>query len=131
MEATKSARTALITGSTKGIGYAIAENMLEHGYHVFINSRSEKNVEEVVLKLQKKYPEATVSSAPGDASTVEGAAAIIREVEAVISELDVLVCNVGMYSTQDFFEIPEDTWLKFFETNVMSTVRLSQHFLKR
>ena len=128
-EATK--RTALITGSTKGIGRAVADALAAEGYHVLVNGRKAEDVKKVADEIRAAYPAATVTEVPGDASTKEGTQEIITITDGIGQPLDVLVCNVGIYGTHDFFDVPEEKWLQFFQVNIMSTVRLSQYYLKK
>ncbi len=116
-------KTAFISGSTAGIGLAIAEALLKENAAVIINGRKEKQVEEVVSALQKTFPAGKVSGIAADFSKKE-------EVEALIKQLppiDILVNNVGIFEPKPFADIPDEDWFRFFDVNVMSGVRLSRH----
>jgi NAD(P)-dependent dehydrogenase (short-subunit alcohol dehydrogenase family) len=115
-------KTAFISGSTAGIGLAIAEALLKENTTVIINGRKEKQVEEVVAALQKAFPKGKVSGIAADFSNKE-------EVEVLIAKLppiDILVNNVGIFEPKPFSEIPDEDWFRFFDVNVMSGVRLSR-----
>ena len=118
-------KRALVTGSTVGIGYAVAKLLAQEGAAVTINGRTAKRVEEALAALRRDVPGASVTAVSADLSTAEGADALLQAVPAV----DILVNNVGIYGAKPFFEISDADWLRFFETNVMSGVRLSRAYL--
>ena len=118
-------RRALVTGSTAGIGFAAAAKLAEEGASVVINGRSEERVEEAVRRAREGAPEAEVSGVAADLGTVEGVEELLRQVP----ETDILVNNLGIFEQRDFEEITDDDWFRFFETNVMSGVRLARHYL--
>jgi NAD(P)-dependent dehydrogenase (short-subunit alcohol dehydrogenase family) len=118
-------KTALVTGSTAGIGLAIATSLAREGAHVTINGRTEQRVDAAIATIRKQIPTAKVEGIVADFSTAAGAEAVIAKLPAV----DVLVNNVGMFEVKPFLEIPDADWLRFFEVNVMSGVRLSRHYL--
>lgn len=120
-----SGKTALVTGSTAGIGFAIAKGLLAAGAEVVINGRSAATVEEAVETLRSGQPDANVRGIAADAGTAEGCAAIVTAVPSV----DILVNNVGIFGPQDFFDTPDADWERFFQINVMSGVRLSRAYL--
>ncbi|HVI52487.1 MAG TPA: SDR family oxidoreductase [Candidatus Sulfotelmatobacter sp.] len=119
-------KTALVTGSTSGIGFAIASGLAEAGATVILNGRTVERVQEAVKKLQAKLPGAAVSGIAANVATAEGCAALA----ATVPSLDILVNNAGIFEPKDFFETPDADWTRFFETNVMSGVRLSRAFMK-
>jgi len=119
-------KTALVTGSTSGIGKAIAYSLLREGATVIINGRSEQNVAATIIQLEQQFPHAKIQGAVADLGTVEGCDALI----ASIKEVDILVNNMGIFSPADLLAIPDEDWLNFFEVNVMSGLRLSRHYLK-
>ena len=120
-------RGALVTGSTVGIGFTAAAKLAEEGASVVINGRSEERVEEAVWRARERAPEAEVSGVAADLGTVEGVEELLRQVP----EADILVNNLDIFEQRDFGEITDDDWFRFFETNVMSGVRLARHYLPR
>lgn len=117
--------TALVTGSTAGIGLATARGLAESGANVVINGRHRDRVEATVAALKREFPAVTITGVAADVGTAEGCAAVVAAVPAV----DVLVNNAGIFEPKDFFEIPDDDWLHFFQTNVMAGVRLSRAYM--
>lgn len=120
-------KTAVVTGSTAGIGYAIARGLAQAGAGVVLNGRTQSAVDSAMQKLRSEIGAARVSGVAADLGTAEGCAALF-EAE---SSADILVNNLGVYGPQDFFETPDETWLRFFEINVMSGVRLSRAYLPK
>ena len=118
-------KRSLVTGSTAGIGFAAVARLAKEGASVVINGRSEERVEEAVRHARERAPEAEVSGVPADLGTVEGVEELLRQVP----ETDILVNNLGIFEPKDFEEISDDDWFRFFETNVMSGVRLARHYL--
>jgi NAD(P)-dependent dehydrogenase (short-subunit alcohol dehydrogenase family) len=115
-------KTALVTGSTKGIGFAIARALLQEGALVTINGRTQKAVDEALQSL-KTF--GTANGIVSDLSTAEGATATIKQLPAV----EILVNNVGAYEPKEFSQITDTDWENIFQVNVMSGVRLSRHYL--
>jgi len=115
-------KTALVTGSTAGIGHAIAEGLAAAGAKVVVNGRKEATVEAAVARLKSKYPDARVVGAAADVSTAAGCAKLVK----AVNQVDILVNNAGIFEDKDFFEIPDEDWTRLFEVNVMSGVRLSR-----
>jgi len=120
-----SGKTAIVTGSTAGIGFAIAKGMAETGANVVVNGRTATAVDLAVAKLKTAVPYANIRGIAADVSSADGCAALVAEQPSV----DILVNNVGIYNLQDFFEIPDAEWTRFFEVNVMSGVRLARAYL--
>jgi NAD(P)-dependent dehydrogenase (short-subunit alcohol dehydrogenase family) len=118
-------KRALVTGSTAGIGFATARLLAGEGAEVTINGRTAERVEAAVRTLEREAPGAVVSGVAADLGTASGCAALTRRVP----ELDILINNVGIFEPKPFDEIPDEDWLRFFETNVMSGVRLSRYYL--
>jgi NAD(P)-dependent dehydrogenase (short-subunit alcohol dehydrogenase family) len=118
-------KTAFVTGSTAGIGLAIAEALAAEGASVIVNGRTEERVSAAVKTILRKSPRAKVSGVAADLGAAEGAAIAIRQ----IPDLDILVNNVGIYAIKPFEELTDDDWMKIFDVNVMSGVRLSRHYL--
>jgi len=121
-----SGKTALVTGSTAGIGFAIAKGLAIAGAEVVINGRSQARVDEAIAKLKAAVPAARLRVIAGDVAQIEGCNAIVR----ALPEVDILVNNAGIFEPKDFFEIPDEDWSRFFEVNVMSGVRLSRAYMK-
>lgn len=119
-----SGKTALVTGSTVGIGHAIALGLARAGAAVVVNGRKQDAVDKAVAAITAAVPGAGVTGVAADLATGEGAYAVVSAVPAP----DILVNNVGIFGPQDFFEIPDEEWTRFFEVNVMSGVRLSRAY---
>jgi NAD(P)-dependent dehydrogenase (short-subunit alcohol dehydrogenase family) len=124
MDLNLKSRRAVVTGSTGGIGYAAARELAMLGATVAVNGRTQGRVDAAIAKLESEVPDAIFLSAPGDLSTADGANAIIR----AVPDADILVNNAGIFEPKPFFDIPDDDWMLFFETNVLSGVRLSRHY---
>ncbi len=120
-------KTALVTGSTAGIGLAIAESLVAEGANVVLNGRTRERVDAAVTTVKAGFPDIRVSGVVADLSTAEGAQIITNG----ISDVDILVNNMGIFETKPFEQIPDDDWLKFFEANVMSGVRLGRFYLPK
>lgn len=118
-------KVALVTGSTAGIGLAIARSLAEEGAHVYVNGRTQERVDVAMKAIRSQVPAAKVDGIVADFSSVHGAQAVIAKLPAV----DVLVNNVGIFEPKPFSEIPDADWFRFFEVNVMSGVRLARHYL--
>ncbi len=120
-------RRALVTGSTAGIGYAIARTLAAEGAEVLVNGRDPARVNAAIDALGRELPGARLHAAAGDLSCASGAATLLDAHPAV----DILVNNVGIYDAAAFEAIDDATWQRFFDVNVMSGVRLSRHYLPR
>ncbi len=120
-------RTALVTGSTAGIGLAIAAALAGEGARVIVNGRTCGRVDEAIRAVRERAPEASVTGVVADLGTADGAAAVV----AAAPDLDVLVNNVGIFEAKAFPAIPDEDWARFLEVNVLSGVRLSRHHLPR
>ncbi|MDX8048797.1 SDR family oxidoreductase [Lentzea sp. BCCO 10_0798] len=119
-----SGRTALVTGSTAGIGFAAAEGLLKAGATVVITGRTEERVAEAVGKLSAG---GDVRGVAADLATAQGAAGLVGQVP----DVDVLVNNLGIYGAKPVFEIDDAEWQRYFDTNIMSGVRLARHYTPR
>ncbi len=115
-------KLALVTGSTAGIGLAIASALAGEGARVIINGRTPERVEAARRKIRALHPESQLEALPLDLATAAGAAEAVRR----FSEVEVLVNNLGIFEPKAFEEIPDEDWTRFFEVNVMSGVRLSR-----
>jgi len=118
-------KTALVTGSTAGIGFVIASLLAEEGATVVVNGRSKQRVEEAVGRIRAETKNARVSGISADLGTKEGVKLLVRELPAI----DMLVNNLGIFEPKPFPEITDEDWLRFFEVNVLSGVRLSRFYL--
>ena len=116
-------KLAVITGSTKGIGFATARLMDAEGAKVVVNGRSADHVGEALEKLSDN-----AEGIAGDLSSSSGVDEFVSKVRK-IGEPDILINNLGIFEPKDFFEITDEDWSTFFETNVMSGIRLSRAFM--
>jgi NAD(P)-dependent dehydrogenase (short-subunit alcohol dehydrogenase family) len=120
-----SVKTALVTGSTAGIGNAIARGLAATGATVVVNGRSQDKVDAVVASITKAVPGSKIRGIGADVSTAAGCKALV----AALPEVDILINNAGIFEPKDFFEISDEDWSRFFEVNVMSGVRLSRAYM--
>src|SRR5271155_1772657 len=118
-------KIALVTGSTAGIGFAIAKSLAIEGAHVYVNGRTRERVDKAIAAIRSQAVDAKVEGIAADFSGSAGAEVVIAKLPAI----DVLVNNVGIFEPKPFAEIPDADWYRFFEINVMSGVRLSRHYL--
>ena len=118
-------KKALVTGSTAGIGFAIASLLAQEGAAVVVNGRSQGRVEEAVQRIKKDSKDAQVSGLAADLGTKEGVDLLTR----TLPVLDILVNNLGIFEPKPFPDIPDEDWQRFFEVNVLSGVRLSRFYL--
>jgi NAD(P)-dependent dehydrogenase (short-subunit alcohol dehydrogenase family) len=119
-------KKAVITGSTAGIGFAIAEALVREGASVVINGRTEHRVNEAVNKLRTSGVRGKVEGVVADVGTVQGTNKLIR----CFPDAEILVNNAGIFEVKPFEQIADDDWKRFFEVNVLSGVRLSRHYLR-
>lgn len=118
-------KIALISGSTAGIGFAIAKELAHEGARVVINGRSQKSVDAAVGRLRSLVADAKVSGCAADLSTAYGCQTLF----AACPQADILVNNLGIFDPKPFDAIPDSEWQRFFDINVMSGVRLARHYL--
>lgn len=118
-------KTALVSASTAGIGFSIAEQLAVEGVTVYINGRSEERVQSAIDTITEKHPKAMLKPLVANLATKEGFEIAVKKVPAV----DILVNNLGIYEVKSFEEISDSDWSRFFEINVLSGIRLSRHFL--
>src|ERR1700683_5496190 len=118
-------KTALVTGSTSGIGHAIVKGLAAAGAEVTVNGRTQANVDRAVSAIKRALPGAKVHGVAASVSTVEGCNTIVT----ALPEVDILINNAGIFEPKDFFETPDEDWSRFFEVNVMSGVRLSRAYM--
>jgi NAD(P)-dependent dehydrogenase (short-subunit alcohol dehydrogenase family) len=118
-------KTALVTGSTSGIGHAIASGLATAGAEVVVNGRTQAKVDAAAAVIAKAVSGAKVRGIAADVSTAAGCKALA----AAQPEVDILINNAGIFEPKGFFDIPDEDWSRFFEVNVMSGVRLSRGYL--
>lgn len=118
-------QTALVTGSTAGIGKAIAKSLVAEGVTVIINGRHEDKVHQTMQEIQQQYPEAVLQPLVSDLGSAQGCQKAIEEFPVV----DILINNLGIFEPKDYFNISDEEWFKMFEVNIMSGVRLTRWYL--
>lgn len=118
-------KTALVTGSTQGIGYAIARGLAAEGAAVIVNGRTQAKVEDAVKRIKSEVPNAEVGGMHADVGTRAGVESLTDHAR----KTDILVNNVGLFESRDFGDIDDDEWQRYFDVNVMSAVRLSRYYL--
>lgn len=118
-------KLALVSGSTKGIGLAIATGLAREGAHVIINGRTEKSVAEAIAKVREAVVVAKLEGFPGDLSDAQAAEKLAKQ----FPDVEILVNNLGIFEPKPFEQIDDEDWRRFFDVNVLSGVRLSRLFL--
>lgn len=120
-------KLALVSGSTKGIGLAIATGLAREGARVIVNGRSQQSVDAALAALRAQVPGAKADGFVGDLSNAQQIEALVRQHPSV----DILVNNLGIFDPKPFDDIPDEDWQHFFDTNVMSGVRLARAYLAK
>ncbi|MGY4535452.1 NAD(P)-dependent dehydrogenase (short-subunit alcohol dehydrogenase family) [Pseudomonas sp. TE3786] len=115
-------KTALVTASTGGIGFAIAQGLALSGATVILNGRSDSSVQKALARLREAAPQSTLTGVAADLGDAAGADTLL----AALPPVDILVNNAGIYGLVDFFETDDECWETYWQTNVMSGVRLSR-----
>jgi NAD(P)-dependent dehydrogenase (short-subunit alcohol dehydrogenase family) len=119
-------KTALVTGSTSGIGHAIAKGLAATGAEVVVNGRTQPKVDAAIAAITKAVPGAKVKGVAADVSTAAGCKALA----AALPNVDILINNAGIFEPKGFFDIPDGDWTRFYEVNVMSGIRLSRAYMQ-
>jgi NAD(P)-dependent dehydrogenase (short-subunit alcohol dehydrogenase family) len=118
-------KRALVTGSTAGIGLATARALAAEGAAVTINGRSDSRVQSALGQLKAELPNASLDGVAADLGTAAGCDTVVSKLPAV----DILINSLGIFEPKPFEDISDDDWLRFFETNVLSGVRLARHYV--
>jgi NAD(P)-dependent dehydrogenase (short-subunit alcohol dehydrogenase family) len=118
-------KTTLVSGSTKGIGFAIARQLAAEGARVIVNGRSESAVTAALEQIRQAVPENSAEGFVGDLSTAAAVGALVQR----FPKVDILVNNLGIFEPKPFAEIPDEDWLRFFDVNVLAAVRLSRTYV--
>jgi NAD(P)-dependent dehydrogenase (short-subunit alcohol dehydrogenase family) len=118
-------KLAVVSGSTAGIGLAIATTLAREGARIVINGRTQKRVSAAAERIRMELRGAEVTEVAADLGTADGMKAFIEQVP----NADILINNLGIFEIKPFLEIPDSDWMRLFETNVMSGVRLARHYL--
>jgi NAD(P)-dependent dehydrogenase (short-subunit alcohol dehydrogenase family) len=118
-------KIAVVSGSTAGIGLAIAVALAAEGARVIINGRTEDRVNVALGKIRERVPNADLRGVAADLGSASGVETFLKKAP----DADVLINNVGIFDPKPFLEIPDAEWLRFFEVNVLSGVRLSRKYL--
>ena len=120
-------KTAFISGSTQGIGLAIAKKLLDEGADVIINGRNQLKMQAAVVKLQQEFPHTNITGIAADFQKPDE----IDRLIAKLPEVDILINNVGIFEQKEFDQISDEDWNRFFQINVMSCIRLSRAILPK
>jgi NAD(P)-dependent dehydrogenase (short-subunit alcohol dehydrogenase family) len=120
-----SGKTALVTGSTAGIGHAIAKGLASAGATVVVNGRTQGKVDAAVAAIAETVPGAKLRGVAADVSTAAGCNTLVT----VLPDVDILINNAGIFEPKGFFDISDKDWSRFYDVNVMSGVRLSRAYM--
>src|SRR5262249_37035633 len=125
MQIDLSGKTAVVTGSTSGIGHAVARGLAAAGARVAINGRRQASVDSALARMREAQPKARLVGIAADVAGAEGCASLVKGLPAA----DILVNNAGIFEPKEFLDVPDEDWRRFFETNVMSGIRLARAYL--
>jgi NAD(P)-dependent dehydrogenase (short-subunit alcohol dehydrogenase family) len=125
MDLKLSGKVALVSGSTGGIGLAIATTLAQEGATVIVNGRTQERVNAAINQIKHSIPNVKLQGIAADLGTPAGVELLLQQVP----EVDILVNNLGIYSSQAFADISDEAWMNILEVNVMSGIRLSRHYL--
>lgn len=120
-------KKAFISGSTQGIGFSIAQQLLQEGVSVTINGRQKYKTERAKEKLQGQFPNANISAISADFTNKDE----VEELLLNLTDIDILINNIGIFEVKEFGNLTDDDWYRYFEVNVMSGVRLSRLLLPK
>ncbi|MVT08563.1 SDR family NAD(P)-dependent oxidoreductase [Chitinophaga tropicalis] len=120
-------KTAFISGSTQGIGFAIARALLLEGAKVIINGRTREKINDAIQRLRQEVPTAEVTGIAANFAKVDEVNNLLTE----LPDIDILVNNIGIFDLKQFSDIRDEEWLQFFEINVLSGIRLSRALLPK
>lgn len=120
-------KTAFVSGSTQGIGFAIAKRLLQEGASVTINGRSAGKIDAAIAKLKSELGDVDVKGLPADFHNADD----INKLLPAIADVDILINNAGIFEPVAFADISDEQWLEIFEVNVLSGIRLSRHVFPR
>ncbi len=120
-------KRAFVSGSSAGIGLAIASALAAEGASVTLNGRTRKRVDEAVAKVRAAHPSARVDGVAADLATEAGASEVVQ----LLPSVDILVNNLGIFEPKPFLEIPDEDWRRFFEVNVLGGIRLARAYLPK
>ena len=118
-------KRVFVSGSTQGIGHAVARTCLAEGATVIVNGRTGAGVDAAVARLRAEVPDGTVSGLAADLADAGEVASLLER----LGPVDVLVNNVGTFGVESFAEVTDETWRHYLDVNLMSGVRLSRHVL--
>ncbi|GIP14693.1 oxidoreductase [Paenibacillus montaniterrae] len=120
-------KTALVTGSTKGIGKAIALELAREGVHVLVNGRSKEEVERTVEEIKSKFPETNPQNAAADLVNLQQREALFEKFPSI----DILINNIGIYEIMQYEDIDDEIWETYFRTNVLAANGLCKFYMPK
>ncbi|GAB3930947.1 SDR family NAD(P)-dependent oxidoreductase [Mucilaginibacter myungsuensis] len=118
-------KTVFVSGATAGIGFAIAKGFAKEGAIVYLNGRDQARVDAAIQRIKTETPNSTVHGITADLATLDG----FNKLTGELPQADILINNLGIFEPVDFFDLKDSDWQKMFDVNVLSGVRLTQHFM--